>query len=152
MERENFSKIKLNQVWNWLPKQLGYTFHNPVYQTLPVIVYAIDELWELDLVDLSKLARETNGHKFILTIIDVLSKYGWLLPLKSKHGNEIKGALTRLFEQTKSRPVIVQTDKETEFLNSHVQNFFKKYQIRFITTFPEPKANSVESFDRTNKE
>ena len=86
--------MKLNQVENWLSKQLTYTLHKPVYQTFqtrPVIVYAIDELWQLDLVDLSKLARENDGHKFILSIIDVLLKYGWLLPLKSKHGAEIKG-------------------------------------------------------------
>ena len=68
--------MKLNQVENWLSKQLTYTLHKPVYQTFqtrPVIVYAIDELWQLDLVDLSKLARENDGHKFILSIVDVLS-------------------------------------------------------------------------------
>ena len=146
--------LKLNQVENWLSKQLAYTLHKPVYQTFqtrPVNVYAIDELWQLDLVDLSKLARENNGHKFILFIIDVLSKYSWLLPLKSKHGSEIKGALTKLFEQTKRRPVIVQTDQGTEFFKSHVQNFFKKYQIRFFTTFSERKTSIVVRFNRTIK-
>ena len=72
-----------------------------------MIVYSIDELWQLDLVDLSKLDRENDGHKFILSIIDVLSKYGSLLPLKSKYSNEIKGVLTKLFEQTKRRLVMV---------------------------------------------
>ena len=146
--------MKLNQVENWLSKQLTYTLHKPVYQTIqtrPVIVYAIDELWQLDLVDLSKLARENDGHKFILSIIDVLSKYGWLLLLKSKHGAEIKGAPTRLFKQTKRRPAMVQTDKGTEFLNSQVQNFLKKYQINFFTTFSERKTSTVERFNRTIK-
>ena len=138
--REKFPEVKLNQVENWLSKQLAYTLHKPGYktfQTLPVIVYVIDELWQLDLVDLSKLARENDGHKFILYIIDVLSKYRWFLPLKSKHVNKIKGALTKLFEQRKRRPVMVQTDKGTQFLNSPVQNFLKNYQIRFFTTFSE---------------
>ena len=79
--REKFSEVKLNQVENWLSKQLIYTLHKPVYQTFqtrPVIVYAIDELWQLDLVDLSKLVRENDGRKFILSNIDMLSKYGWL--------------------------------------------------------------------------
>ena len=127
--------MKLNQVENWLSKQLTYTLHKPVYQTFqtrPVIVYAIDELWQLDLVDLSKLARENDGHKFILSIVDVLSKYGWLLPLKPKHGAEIKGALTRLFKQTKRRPVMVQTDKGTEFWNSQVKNFLKNIRLTFL--------------------
>ena len=97
-----------------------------------MIVYAKDELWQLDLVDLSKLARENDGHKFILSIVDVLSKYGWLLHLKPKHGAEIKGALTRLFKQTKRRPVMVQTDKGTEFWNSQVKNFLKNIRLTFL--------------------
>ena len=45
--QEKFSKVKLNQVENWLSKQLAITLHKPVYrtfQTHPVIVYVIDEL------------------------------------------------------------------------------------------------------------
>ena len=86
--RKKFPVIELTHVENWLSKQLTYTLHKPVYQffqTRPVVVYAMDELRQLDLVDLSKLARENDGYKFILFVIDVLSKYGWLLPLKSKH-------------------------------------------------------------------
>ena len=153
--REKFPEVKLNQIENWLSKQLAYTLHKPVYktfQTRPVIVYVIYQLWQLDPVDLSKLARENDGHKFIWSIIDVLSKYGWLLPLKSKHGSEIKGALTKLFEQTKRRPVMVQTDEGTEFLNFHVPDFLKKYRISFFTTFSEQKARIFESFNRTIKE
>ena len=71
-----------------------YTLHKPVpkhiHQARPVIVHSIDELWQLDLVDLSKLAKENGGHKFLLSVIDVFSKYGWLIPLKSKHSDEIR--------------------------------------------------------------
>ena len=67
-----------------------------------------------------------------MSFIDVLSKYGWILPLKSKCCNEIKGARTKLFEKTKRRLVMVQIDKEIQFLNSHLQNVFKKYQINFL--------------------
>ena len=86
-----------------------------------------------------------------MSFIDVLSNHGWLLRLKSKYGNEIKGALTKLCEQTKIRPVLVQIDKETEFLDSHVQNLLKKYQIRLFTTFSERKASIVERFNCTIK-
>ena len=55
-----------------------------------MIAYAKDELWRLGLADLSKLPRENDVHRFILSIINVLSKYGWLLPLKSKRGHDIK--------------------------------------------------------------
>ena len=35
---------------------------------------------------------------------------------------------------------MVQTDKGTELLNSHVQKVLKKYQIKFFTTFSEQKG------------
>ena len=47
---------------------------------------------------------------------------------------------------------MVQTDKETVFLNSDVQKFLNKYQIRFFTTFSEQKASIVERFKRTINE
>ena len=133
---------------------MTYALHKPVYQsfqTRPVVVYAIDELLQLDLVDLSKLARENGGYKLILSAVDVLSKYGWLLPLKSKHGEEVKVALTKLFEKTKRRPIMIQTDKGTEFMNLPVQNVLKKHHIKFFTTFSERKASIVERFNRTIK-
>ena len=49
---KKFPEVKLNQVENWLSKQLTHTLHKPIYQTFqtcPVIVYATDELWQLDL-------------------------------------------------------------------------------------------------------
>ena len=79
--REKFPKYKLNQVENWLSKQLTDTLHKSVYktfQTRPVIVDATGELWQLDILDLSTLARENDGHNLIFSIIDLLSKYGWL--------------------------------------------------------------------------
>ena len=80
-----------------MSKQLTYALHKPIYQTFqtgPVIVYVIDELWQLNLADLSKL----YSPQFILSTTDVVSMYGWLSTLKSKNGNEIKEALTKSFE------------------------------------------------------
>ena len=97
--RAKFQEVRLNQLENWLSKQLAYNW--TVYQTFqihPMIVSAIDELWQL-----SKLATNNYGHKFILSINGVLSKHDWILLLKSKHGDKIKEALTKLFNQTKSK-------------------------------------------------
>ena len=52
------------------------------------MVHQIDEQWHINLVDMSKLSNHDDGFKFIMVVIDILSKYGWLEPLKSKHGIE----------------------------------------------------------------
>ena len=62
----------------WLTFQDTYTLHKPVRTWFPrrrVLVLRIDDQWQIDLVDLSSLSRVNDNYKFILTCIDVLSKY-----------------------------------------------------------------------------
>ena len=35
----------------------------------------IDDLWQADLVNLSSISKYNDGYKFLLTVIDVFSKY-----------------------------------------------------------------------------
>ena len=77
-------KIKTSTVKQWLQKQPTYTVHKPArrnYTRNKVIVSSIDEQWQADLVDMQKLAKFNDGYKYILTCIDLLSKFGWAIPL-----------------------------------------------------------------------
>ena len=74
-QRINDDKIK-----NWLAEQDAYTLHKPVstkFKRNKVFVKNIDEQWQADLVDMSNLA-ESNDAKFLITCIDILSKYAWV--------------------------------------------------------------------------
>ena len=44
----------------------------------------IDEIWAADLIDMQALAKDNNGIKYLLTVIDIFSKYVWSIPLKRK--------------------------------------------------------------------
>ena len=54
------------------------------FQKRCVVVGGVDETWATDLVDMIAISRENKGNKFIWSIIDVFSKYDWLIPLKNK--------------------------------------------------------------------
>ena len=45
---------------------------------------------------MDSLSKENSGYKYILTVIDVLSKYAWLEPLKTKSEEN----LVKAFEKT----------------------------------------------------
>ena len=78
-----------NEIRTWLRQQDTYTLHRPVryrFKRNRVIVGGIDKEWEADLVVMDSLSKENNGYKYILTVIDVLSKYAWVEPLKTKSG------------------------------------------------------------------
>ena len=52
----------------------------------------VDDIWTADLVDMSSFSRSNKGYKYLLTVIDVFSKYGWIVPLKTKTGIEVAQA------------------------------------------------------------
>ena len=59
--------------------------HKPVWYNFlrnRVIVTRIDD--QAALVDVSSLACFNNGYKFLITCIDVFSKFSWVVPLKNK--------------------------------------------------------------------
>ena len=107
-------------------------------------------MWQADLCDMREFAATNDQHKFILTVIDVFSKYAWAIPLKDKSAQSIKHAFEDIFKER--IPDNLQTDKGKEFVNATVQALFKAHDINFYTTQnPDVKAAVVERFNRTLK-
>ena len=89
---------------------------------------------------------------YLLCILDVFSKYAWVVPIKNKTGETLVIAFKSVLNSGQC-PKSLQTDKETEFKNKKkIQNFLKTKKIHFFTTEnPETKASIVERFQRTLK-
>ena len=145
-------RISKKRIQDWLSGIDSHTLHKPVRRKFPtnrVIVYSIDQQWQTDLADLSSLQKHNRGYRYLLTCIDVLSKYAWAIPLKSKRGEEIVNAFKTIFKTRK--PKSIQSDSGTEFKNKVFQKFLKQEGVRFFTTFNNTKASVVERFNRTLK-
>ena len=110
-----------------------------------VVVTGIDKIWAADLVDMQAFSKDNNGVRYLLTVIDVFSKYGWMLPLKTKTGVEVASALKEIFKERK--PGLLWTDKGLEFFNRHVKSLVELY-----TTENEEKSSVAERWNRTMKE
>ena len=118
-------KLKKSAVQHWLSHQDAYTLHKPVRRNFVrrrTIVGGLDHQWQADLIDVQKLKKENDGYSYLLTVIDVLSKYSWVIPLKNKTGPTLVEAFKTIFEEGR-KPLKLQTDKGTEFLNKTVQTF-----------------------------
>ncbi|CAF1130418.1 unnamed protein product [Brachionus calyciflorus] len=91
-------KNKLN---DWLLEQEPYTLHRPLRKKFlreKVISNGINDLYQADLVDVSNISKENRGYKFLLTVIDVFSKFAWVKPIKNKTSESIRQALTEIFK------------------------------------------------------
>ena len=135
---------------------LSYTLHKPRRKNFPTLqtkVYSIDEQWQMDLVDMQKLSKWNKGFKYLLTVIDVLSKRAWAEPIKNKTGKEMVKALERIKKKlAPHQPLRVQTDDGKEFYNKLVQAWFKKHGWDHWSTKGDTKASIVERWHRTLKE
>ena len=96
-------------------------------------------------------ARFNKGHNYILTVIDVLTKYAWAVPLKTKGGAEVARAIATILLADGRRPTNLHTDRGKEFYNVEMTRLTKKHGINHYSTYSVMKASVVERFNRTLK-
>jgi hypothetical protein len=90
------SKNKKRYVEEWLSSHNTYTLHKPVRKKFPRNPYTvtdIDDVWEMDLADLSSLSKYNDKYKYLLNVIDIFSRYAWSEPLKDNTGTSNTSAL-----------------------------------------------------------
>ena len=63
-------------------------------------------------------SKDNNGIKYLLTVIDIFSKFVWIIPLKRKTGQEVTNAFSRILKER--RPSKMWVDKGREFYNKDV--------------------------------
>ncbi|XP_025161893.1 uncharacterized protein LOC112590224 [Harpegnathos saltator] len=114
----------------------------------------IDDLWEVDLIELANLRNYNEGYCYLLTIIDVFSKFVWVEPIRSKSSTSMTEAFRHVLSRNGGRiPTWLQSDKGKEFIGQTFQNFLKKKNICFRTLRnPDAKAAVVERFNRMFEE
>ena len=147
--------VKRADVLRFLRDQRSYTLHKPSrrrFKRNKTLVSGIDVQWQADLADMQGLSRLNGGYKYLLTGIDVFSKFAWVIPTKDKSGKEMHKAFKQLFAQAAPRkPKRLQTDKGKEFLNSEVRRYLREQEVELFQTFSDQKAAVVERFNRTLK-
>ena len=151
-----YRELKTNkkEIQNWLITQDAYTIHKPARKNYPrnkIIASWIDTQWEADLVDLQKIAKFNDNKKYLVTVIDVVSKYAWVHVLKNKTGGELVKAFQEIFDKSNRKPEKLRTDAGTEFTNHLFQKFLKKNTVAFFTVYSDMKAMCAERFNRTLK-
>ena len=85
----------------------------------------IDEIWAVDLIDMQAFSKDNNGRKYLLTVMDIFSKFVWIVPLKRKTGQEVANAFSRILKER--RPSKTWVDRDREFYNKDVQNLVELY-------------------------
>ena len=149
-------RVPVQKAREVLERDLGYTLHKPRrkrFPTTPVLVFNIDQQWVADLVEVQTLAKYNKGNRYLLNVIDALSKYAWVEPLKNKTGKVLTDAFAKILKRADGRkPQKLQTDDGKEFYNKTFVALMKQEGIHHFSTAGDTKASIVERFNRTLKE
>ena len=132
--------------------EIANELHKPVRRNFPkrfVFVRNVDDIWGSDLIELQKLSKENSGNRYILTVLDVFSKYGYAVPLKTKTGKEVANALQSIFK--KETPKKLWVDRGKEYYNQEVLKLLKENDIEIYSTHNDEKCSVIERWNRTIK-
>ena len=121
------------------------------------------EIWSADLIDKSSLSKYNNNYKYILTVIDIFTKYAWAIPLKNKSGLSITNGFKIVLSEhpqrgsesqhscssTRRKPEKLWVDRSNEFYNKTFKSLLKEYETKLNSTYSDLKAVFIERFNRT---
>ena len=93
----------------------------------------LEETWQADLVEMIPYAHDNKGYRYLLTIIDIFSKYAWAVPVKRKTGKDVSDAMKSVLVKGRV-PKNLNTDRGKEFYNTDFQKLMNTYKIKLYST------------------
>ena len=135
-------------------RQLAQELHTPIIRKLikrKVHSTFKDYIWGADLADMQLISRYNKGIRFLLCVIDIFSKYAWVVPLKNKKGVSIVAAFQSILKQSNRKPNKIWLDKGSEFYNASFKKWLQDNDIVMYSTHNEGKSVVAEIFIRTLK-
>ena len=137
-------------------EQLAEELHKPIVRKCKKRkMYSAfkDNVWGADLADMQVISKYNKGVRFLLCVIDVFSKYTWVIPLKDKKGVSIVNAFQSILKDpmelhSNRKPSKIWVDKGSEFYNSSFKKWLQHYDIEMYSTHNEGKLVVAERFIR----
>ena len=133
---DGFQRVLVSMVYKFFDKKstgsgiasssiLADEHHKPIirkFNKRKVYSQFKDNIWGVDLADMQSLSRKNKGIKYLLCVIDLYSKYTFVIPLKDKKGISIVNAFNKIIKQSNRKPNKIWVDQGGQFYN----NVFEK--------------------------
>ena len=110
-----------------------------------IVVGGADRVWAADLADMQEWAKDNDGNRYILVVVDVFSRYAWAQPQKGKTAAETLAAFKEIVKQAGRRPDKVLSDDGGEFSK------LKELGVTRYSIYGQSKAAPAEALIKTLK-
>ena len=143
-------QVPMKTIQDFLQRQQVHQLHQkprskPFFKS--ITVYSVNDQWQIDLIDFSKYSRWNSGFKYLFCGVDVFSRKAFVVAIKSK--SDTTEAMRFILAARK--PILIQSDNGTEFLNNRFQSLLKENKVRQITVNvgDHKRQGLIERFNRT---
>jgi transposase InsO family protein len=147
------AKIAPKKAKLFLQKVETYTKHKAVrhkFRMRKISSPIIDYIWQTDLITVSKYAKVNKGYKYLITVIDVASRFSFVHPIKTKSGKSVTEGFQEILKSSGGRkPKFLQSDEGKEFFNKSFLKFCKSHDITLYHNYSPLKAAMIERFNRS---
>ena len=96
-------------------QQLAHELHKLIikkFKKRKVYLSFKDNIWGADLDEIQLISKFNKGSTFLLCVIDIYSRYAWVIPLKDKKGVFIVKAFQKILDDSKGKPNKIWVDKD----------------------------------------
>ena len=132
---------------------LAEELHKPIIRNFKrrKVYSSFKDIWGVDLADMTLISKFNKGIKYLLCVIDLFSRYSWVIPLKNKKGESIVEGFQSILKNSDRKPDKIWVDHRSEFYNNKFKNFLKENDIEMYSTHNEGKSVVAERFIKTLK-
>jgi hypothetical protein len=133
--KDTYIGITSEDCYRFLRAHEGHQIHQGIPSakvTRPVVIKQPNKYLQIDLSDMSEYKGYNQGYRYILSAVDVNSKFLYAKALKNKTSKNVAAALEKILdEMLPKRPSVAQHDNGSEFM-AEVSELLKSRGIKQI--------------------
>ena len=92
----------------------------------------IDSIWSVDLADMQLISKFNIGFRFLLCVIDIYSRYAWVIPVKDKKGITITNAFQKKLNESKKSVI---AERFIRTLRNKTYEYMTSVSKMYVLTF-----------------
>ena len=124
--------IKSSYIKKWYDNQLEIQLlHKQQKQddSGHITAFQPNEMWNIDIFDLSKHWEHNRGQKYIFAVVDVFTRKAYAEPMTAKDGDNVAGALLSIIMEHDVHPRVILADSDAAYTSAAFKEVMDKYDI-----------------------
>ena len=99
-----------------------------------------------DLADMQLISKFNKRYRILLCVIDIFSKYAWVVTLKDEKDVKIVDAFQKILNDSNRKPNKIWIDIGSKFYNNSFKKWLKYNDIKMYSILNEGKSVVAERF------